>query len=165
MIKPEGLEQLYQATEEDLAYGIGTIAAPGNRAVPFIQVCYRQWTREKLELVRSTFKAGVAVTISRPTGGTCDIHVSTRTRITVQAEQAGHTSVLRAPAWDARLAGMHEAVVRRFEAGRVKSGGFLLALITAAWQYVTAVDDIRDRTIVGPILSRSFPLPAGSITP
>ncbi len=159
MIRPDDLEQLYRATEEDVLYGIGVVAAPGCRAVPFIQCCYRQWTQEQLGLVREAFQAGLVVTVGRPAGGTCDVHISTRARVAVQARQAGQTSVLRAPAWDAHLAAVDDPVVRRFETGRLVCGGFVLIVQAAEWEFITAVDDGHDRTVVGPVTARSYPLP------
>lgn len=164
MVKPEDLEQLYRATEEDLLYGIGVVAAPGCRAVPFIQCCYRQWTQEKLELVREAFQAGLFVTVGRPTGGTCDVYINTRALVTVEARQAGDTSVLRAPAWDAHLVGVDERVIRGFRVGRLKHGGFVLILQAAEWEFITTVDDGHDRTAVGPVTARSHPLPPEHVT-
>ncbi|MCK4516679.1 MAG: hypothetical protein KAU31_15570, partial [Spirochaetaceae bacterium] len=80
--------------------------------------------------------------------GTRDLHVGTRERIGIQAKQDGHTSVLRAPAWDAHLEGVDEQVVRQFETDRRRIGGFLLLVQTPEWEFLTAADDSTHTAIV-----------------
>ena len=155
------LEDLYDATEEDLLYGVGLLALPDQVPAPFIHIHYRNWSREKLEAVRESFRAGLAVTIGKPVGGVCDLHISTCEQIGIQAEQDGHTSVLRAAAWDAHLEGIGEQVVRRFEADWQRLGGFVLLMQTPAWEFLAAVDDTCDSTHVGRLMPRSFPIPTG----
>ena len=153
------LKNLYEATEEALQYGVGLLALPDQEPAPFIHVHYRDWSREKLEIVRESFRGGLVLTFSCQAEGTRDLHVSTRERIGIQAKQDGHTSVLRAPAWNARLAGIDEQVVRRFEADRRRIGGFLLLMQTPEWEFLAAVDEAGNRSAVGPIGRRSMPMP------
>jgi hypothetical protein len=61
--------------------------------------------------------------------------------------------------WDAYLAGVEDRAFRLFEANRQRYGGFLLLIQTSKWEFLTAVDDVDDRAIVGAILSRSTPEP------
>ena len=112
------LEDAYRATEEDLLYGVGVLALPGQEPAPFIHIHYCDWSREKLEVVRESFRAGLVLVFSDRQNGIHDLHISTRERVAIQAQQDGHTSELRAPAWDAHLEGIDEQVVRRFEADR-----------------------------------------------
>lgn len=109
------LEDLYRATEEDLLYGIGLLALPDQDPAPIIHIHYRNWSREKLEIVRESFRGGLVLTFSCQTGGTRDLHISTRERVAMRATEGDHTSILRAPAWDAHLGGIDDQVVRRFK--------------------------------------------------
>ncbi len=155
------LEDLYDATEEDLLYGVGLMALPDQEPAPFIHIHYRDWPRQKLEIVRESFRSGLVLTFTCQTEGTRDLHVSTRERVAVQAREGDHTSVLRAPAWDAHLEGIDGQVVRQFEADRRRLGGYLLLMQTPAWEFLTAVDDTCDSTHVGRVMPRSFPMPTG----
>ena len=153
------LEDLYDATEEDLLYGVGLLALPDQEPAPFIHIHYRDWPREQLEIVRESFRAGLVLTIGKPVGGVCSVHISTREYVAVQATEGDHTSVLRAPAWDAHLEGIAEQVVRRFEVDRRRYGGFLLLLQTRKLEFLTAVEDAAGLVNVGPILRRSLLTP------
>ena len=155
------LESLYDATEEELLYGVGLLALPDQEPAPFIHIHYRDWSREKLEIVRESFREGLILTIGRSIAGVRDLHVSTRERIDIQTTQDGHTSVLRAPAWDARLEGIAEHVVQRFQTGWQRLCGFLLLMQTPVWEFLTAVNDTRDSTHIGHVTPRSFPVPTG----
>ena len=94
--------------------------------------------------------------------GASDVRISTRERIGIQTQRDGHTSVLQAPAWDARLAEINERVTRQFEAGSRRYGGFLLLMQTPKWEFLVAVANERGVTSLGPICTRSFPAPPGS---
>lgn len=50
------LTKLYESTEEDMSYGIGLIQLTDAEPAPFIHIHYRDWSREKLEVVRESFK-------------------------------------------------------------------------------------------------------------
>ena len=154
------LEDLYDATEEDLLYGVGLLALPEHVPAPFIHIHYRDWSREQLGAVRESFQGGLVLTFSRRAGGTRDLHVSTRECVAVQATEGGHTSVLRAPAWDAYLEAIDEQVARRFEADRQRYGMFLLLVQTPEWEFFTATYEDGNRTIVGPVGQGSTPVPA-----
>jgi hypothetical protein len=45
------LQDLYDATEEDLLFGIGLLDLPDQAPAPYIHVHYCGWSREKLEVV------------------------------------------------------------------------------------------------------------------
>ena len=153
------LENLYDATEEDLLFGVGLLALPDHKPAPFICIHYRSWSREKLKIVRESLQGGLVLTFSRRAEGTCDLHVSTRECVAVQATEGDHTSVLRAPAWDAHLEGIDDQVARRFEADRQRCAGFLLLVQTPEWEFFTAAYEAGNRTIVGPVGQRSMPMP------
>ena len=46
-MNPRILEELYDATEEGLLYGIGLLALPDQQPTPFVHIHYRDWSREK----------------------------------------------------------------------------------------------------------------------
>ena len=69
--------------------------------------------------------------------------------------------MLRAPAWDADLEGIDEQVVRRFEAARRRLGGYLLLMQTFECEFLSAVDSASKPAQIGPVVSRSFPIPTG----
>jgi len=117
------LDELYSATEEELQFGVGLLAVPSQAPAPFIQVYYRHWSRQKLELVRDSFRGGLVLTISPRSGDTRDLHLCTRDGITIQATDGEHTSMLRAPTWDSHLEAIDEHVIQRFEANRQRCGG------------------------------------------
>ncbi len=159
------LEDLYDATEEDLLYGIGLLGLPDQEPAPFIHIHYRDWSREQLEIVRESFRGGLVLTLSCRAEGTRDLHVSTRECVAVQAREGDHTSVLRAPAWDAHLEGIDEQVVSRFEADRRRCGVFLLLMQTPEWESLSVVDDADRSPAVGTVQRASFPIPSGRYTP
>jgi hypothetical protein len=145
------LQDLYDATEEDLLFGIGLLAQPDQAPAPYIQVHYRNWSREKLEVVRSSFHGGLVLVSGDRYDGRRDLHLSTRGKIVLQSERAGHMSVLRAPAWVARLEGIDRHVWQRFEADRHGYGGFILLVQTRQWEFLTVVDETRGRVIIDPV--------------
>ncbi len=155
------LEDLYDATEEDLVYGIGLLALPDREPAPYIHIHYRDWSRRKLEVVRESFRGGLVSTVTEPVNGFCDVHLSTRERIGIQAERDGHTSVLRAPAWDAHLTRIDEHVARRFDADSRRYGGFLLLVQTPEWEFLAAVANARGETTLGTVQPRSMSVPSG----
>ena len=80
------LEQLYEATAEDLLFAMGTMVVPGGRPSPYIHVFYRNWTREKLEVVRDTFRGGLVLTVGKQPAGRGDLHIATREVISLESE-------------------------------------------------------------------------------
>ena len=145
------LEGLYRSTEEDMQFAIGLIRLPGAPPAPILQIRYRDWTREKLEVIRESFTDGLILVNGKRKDGKYDLFIGTREQVALQAEENGHTSVLRGPAWDAHLPNIDVSVVREFEANRTRYGGFLLLVQTAEWEFLTVVDDADDRTIVGAV--------------
>jgi hypothetical protein len=85
------------------------------------------------------------------------VYIGTRETIAIQQAEGKRTSILRAPAWDADLADVEHRAFRLFEANRKRRGGFLLLVLTREWEFLTAVEDADDRTIVGAILPRLVP--------
>ncbi len=149
------LQSLYDTTEEDLRYGIGLLAIPGRGPVPLIGVHYSDWPWDKLEMIRLSLHEGIVLSKNAKADGKFDIHLATRHKIVIQSECRGHTSVLRAPAWNAHLTGVDAKVFRRFEDGRRKCGGFLLLVQAGEWEFTALVNDGGRRPQVGPIMPRS----------
>ncbi|UCF34756.1 MAG: hypothetical protein JSV78_05515 [Phycisphaerales bacterium] len=153
------LEHLYEATEEDLLYGIGTLPVADSVALPLIHVHYRHWSREKLIVVRASFESGLDLVIGEPSCGCREMRLSTREQVSVQVKEDGHTHVLRSLAWDACLEGVAEHVVRRFEQDCHQAHGYVLLMQTPAWEFLTAVERACGRTHVQPITTRAYPCP------
>lgn len=152
------LDKLYEATSEDLLFTIGVMLTK-NAPTPYIQIFYRDWTRQQLELVRASFKGGLALAFGKPKQGKCDLYLATREEIAIQADEDGHTAVLRAPAWDARLANADHIVVESFEANRRQHGCFLLLVQTPDWEFVTGIGDREVGITIGVVERRSLPVP------
>ena len=153
------LEDLYRATEEDMQFALGLLELPGLQPRPYIHFHYRHWTREMLEVVRESFTDGLILESGKRKQGQHDLFLSTCERIVLQAKENGHTSVLRAPAWDACLADVDGAAVERFEANRAHCGSFVLLVQTLAWEFLTTVHDLRGTAVTGPIQRRVMPVP------
>ncbi len=149
------LQSLYDTTEEDFRYGIGLMAIPGRGPVPLIGVHYSDWPRDKLGIIRQSFHGGIVLSTKAKADGDFDVHLATRQKIVVRSEHDGHTSVLRAPAWNAHLTGVDATVVRRFEDRRRKCGGFLFLVQAGEWEFTALVNDGGRRPQVGPIMPRS----------
>lgn len=154
------LKQLYEATEEDLRFGVGLLDVPGRGQVPFIQIHQPGWSREMLEIVRESFRDGLTRTETTNASETVDLYLATRQRIVIQAENRGQTGVLRAPAWDARLSNIDPAIVRRLLADQARHGGFVLLVQTPEWEFLVAVHREGTRCDIGPIGPRTLPIPA-----
>lgn len=155
------LEKLYESSAEDMVFGIGLLRLPGTEPTPYVQVFYKDWTREKLEVVRESFKSGLILVSAERRPGVHHLFIGTREQIALQQERDGHTSVLHAPAWDAHLAGIEGPAFQAFEIHRRRCGGFLLVVQTPEWECLTAVEEAADRTEVGPVQKRSLPMPPG----
>ena len=153
------LRELYESTEEDMFFGIGLIQLPDAKPAPYIHVFYQDWSREKLEVVRESFKSGLILVSAERKPGLHHLYIGTRESIALQQTEGEHTSVLKAPAWDAHLADVEDLTFRMFEINRKRHGGFLLLVQTPEWEFLTAVEDPEDRTVVGPVQGRSWPKP------
>jgi hypothetical protein len=151
------LRQLCDSTEEDLIYGVGLIQLTDADPAPFIHIRYRSWSRERLEVVRESFQGGLILVSAERKPGQHHVYIGPRETIAIQQREGGHTSILRAPAWDAHLADAENRASWVFEANRKHCGGFLLLVQTPEWEFLTAVEDADDRTIVGVIWPRSMP--------
>ena len=161
-MSPE-LARLYEATAEDLLFGIGSFQLPHIGLVPLIHLHYPLWLREELELVRQSFYGGVTLTSSSRSGQLLDVYIATKERIVLQSRKDGRTDVLRGPAWDAHLASVTETVFALFTAQRKQYSGFLLLVQTPAWEFLSAVDEASDRIHVGPIVPQSLPIPSARV--
>ena len=153
------LEDLYQATEEDMLFALGLLALPGLQPGPYIHIHYRNWTREMLEVVRESFTNGLILE-SKGKQGKYDLFLQTCERIALQAKENGHTSVLRAPAWDAQLADVDGAAVERFEANRARCGNSVLLVQTPDSEFLTTVFAPRSTAGTGRIERRIMPVPS-----
>lgn len=105
-------------------------------------------THPQLEIVRESFKGGLTLTFGELRQGKCDLYLAIREKIAIQADEDGHTSVLRAPAWGARLENIEASVVGQFVANRSRHGGFMLLIRAVDWEFLTSDGDSADRVIV-----------------
>ena len=121
---------------------------------------YADWSREKLEVVRESFKGGVILVSAERKPDVHHVYIGTRETIAIQKKEDEHTSVLRAPAWDAHLSNVEGRVFRLFDNHRKRRSGFLLMLETPEWEFLTAVDEDHDLPHVGVVMSRSAQLPS-----
>ncbi len=154
------LKQLYDATAEDLRFGVGLLDVPGRGHVPFIQIHQPGWSSEMLEIVRDSFRDGLTLTEVVNASGTVDLCLASRQRIAIQAKDRGQTGVLRAAAWDARLSNVDPVISRRFLSDWARLGGFLLLLQSPEWEFVVAVHREGTRADSSPISPRTLPIPA-----
>ena len=102
------LHSAYESTAEDLRYGIGLMVDTNRRSMPMIAVRYENWPPDKLEVVRQMFVDGLTVEHKSVNSDTVDVYVATHQKITVRSTSGGHTHVMHAPAWDARLAAVDD---------------------------------------------------------
>ena len=164
-----GIQKLYEATSDDLLYGIGVTLGvgdgPEDQVVPTIAIAQPRWSRQWLELVRSTFGDGLTITANAVSGGTCNIYLATRLLVTVSLQRGDDTDVLRGPAWDARLDGIEQEAFSTFELGRRVLGGFLLVMQTGRWEFTTGVEEISGSATVGPIVPRTTAIPPSECSP
>ena len=79
------LKQLYDATQEDMRYAIGTMDLGTGPPAPIICIHYRDWSREQLEVVRETFESGIILTSAECRPGVHHVYLATRETI-VSAE-------------------------------------------------------------------------------
>jgi hypothetical protein len=100
------LHRLYDASAENMKYGIGAIDAGTGPPTPIICIQYRNWPREKLKIVRESFRSGIILSSTVAKSGLCDVHLRTRELVGLQQVENEHITVLRAPAWDAHLQGI-----------------------------------------------------------
>ncbi len=89
------LKQLYHATEEDMRFAIGSIAVAGQPPVPIIQIHYHDGSREKLEVVRESFKSGLILVSAERKPGLHHLYLGTRETIAIQQTEGEHRSILR----------------------------------------------------------------------
>ncbi len=149
------LKAIYEASEQDLLYGIGLIGVEGAvLPVPMIQCFYRGWSREMLRVVAETLKSGVELRLKPD----C-VYLATRERIEGREYDGRNTSILRAPAWDARLEDPDPEAVQLFDANSEALGHFVLILQTPEWACVIIVHKPTGATQVGPVQPPTLPAP------
>ena len=156
----EHLEDLYRATVEDMQFAIGLLVLPDGGTAPYIHIHCRNWTRGMLEVVRESFTDSLILVNGKRNHGKHDLVLGTCEQIALQARESGHTFVLRAPAWDARLAVVDETAVDQFEAKRARCGSFVVLVQTPEWEFLTTVYDPRGTTVTGRIQRRIMPMPS-----
>ncbi len=156
---PRSMDPLYHATAEDFAFGVGLLALPDVEPAPLIQLHYPGWSRAQLVLVCQVLRRGLSLIISEPAHNHCDLHLSSVERAALKARCGDHTSVLRAPAWDAHLPGIDSDVIRQFQVNREPIGGYLLLLQTPAVECLLAINDPTGAVMLGSIRPRSFAVP------
>jgi hypothetical protein len=160
----DDLHRLYDATAEDMLYGIGltrgTCEGLEGQATPTIAIAYPHWSRQQLELVRGAFGDGLTITVNDVGGQARHIYLATRQLVTVSVQRGVETDVLRAPAWDARLEGVEREAFGIFQRGRRALGGFLLLMQTCHWEFMTGVDEISNIAKVGVIVPRTTLIPS-----
>ena len=161
---PRILDNLYNATEEDLLYGIGQLGVPDGPASPLIHIHYRHWSRRKLDIVRASLRDGITLTIEQSIAGSHALHIATHECISVQVRTGDHTSVLRAPAWDAHLTDIEEEVVRQFIADQRACDGHVLLLQTPVWDLLCGFDTSGNVIRIGDVTPRTAPIPGESTT-
>jgi len=120
------LRQLYDASQEDMHDGIGTIDLGTGPPAPIISIRYLGWSRAKLEVVRESFRSGIILSSARRESGLLHAYLGTRETMTIEYAEGEKTDVLRASAWDAHLADIDGAAFEAFDANRRHRGGFLL---------------------------------------
>lgn len=143
------LRRLYDASEEDMTYGIGVLDLGTGPPAPIIRIRYRGWSRAKLEIIRESFRSGIILSSARRNSGLYHACLGTRETMTIEHAEGEHTDVLRAPAWDAHLADIDGAAFAVFDTDRRRRGGFLLLMQAGEWEFLTVVDELRDQAIVG----------------
>jgi hypothetical protein len=149
------LKAMYEASEQDLAYGIGLIGVEGAAlAVPMIQCFYRGWCQEMLRVVTETLRGGVELSLKPD-----QVYLATRERIEGREYDGRDTSILRAPAWDACLEDPDPEAVQLFDANSDALAHFVLILQTPEWECVTIVRKPTGVTRVGPVQSPTLPAP------
>ena len=149
------LKAMYEASEQDLTYGIGLIGVEGAALpVPMIQCFYRGWSEEMLRVVAETLRGGVELSLKPD-----QVYLATIDRIEGREYEGRDTSILRAPAWDARLEHPDPEAVRLFDANSDALAHFALILQTPEWECVTIVHKQTGDTQVGPVQPPTLPAP------
>jgi hypothetical protein len=78
------LKQLYDATEEDMQFGIDIVQGSGPKLTPLIWIYYPSWSRERFEIVRASLKSGSILVSSKRAGGFRDLGTARRENVTVR---------------------------------------------------------------------------------
>lgn len=153
------LRELYESTADDMVYGIGLVQFSGAEPAPCIHISYPSWNRAQLEIVRESFDGGLVLTSTEKEPGLHHLHIGTRQVVAIHQRDGEHTSILRAPAWDAHLANVEQRALRLFEMNRERYGGFLVLMQTPEWEFLVGVEDACNHTAVGPVRRLRFPAP------
>ena len=149
------LKAMYEASEQDLTYGIGLIGVEGAALpLPMIQCFYRGWSEEMLRVVAETLRGGVELSLKAD-----QVYLATRERIEGREYDGRDTSILRAPAWDARLENPDPEAVQLFDANSDALAHFVLIFQTPEWECVTIVHKPTGETQVGAVQPPTLPAP------
>ena len=105
------LKDLYDASAQDLRFGIGLIAHEECEHIPIICIQYMDWPREVLEAVRDSMRSGIKLNRCQRGDGRIDLILETRERAQLSGCDGDHTGIIRFPSWDARLEGIEPAVL------------------------------------------------------
>jgi hypothetical protein len=154
-MEPSLLKQLYDASVQDLLYGIGLLGAEGSSVpIPMIQCFYRDWSEAMLRVVADALRGGVELSFKPGF-----VYLATRERIEGRQYDGQGTSILRAPAWNARLENPDPEAVRLFDATSDVLAHFVLILQTPEWECVVLVHKPTGATRVGPLQRPKLPTP------
>ena len=152
------LKAMYEASEQDLTYGIGLVGVEGAALpVPMIQCFYRGWSEEMLRVVAKTLRGGVELSLKPD-----QVYLATRERIEGREYDGRDTSILRAPAWDARLEHPDPEAVQLFDAHSDALAHFVLILQTPEWECATIVHKPTGETQVGSVQPPTLTAPPNS---
>lgn len=155
MVDDSSLKTMYEASEQELRYGIGLLGTEDMvMPVPMFLCFYRDWTQETMGAVATALKGGVELSFSSD-----HVYLASRDRIEGREHHGTDTSILRAPAWDASLENPDPHAVRRFDAHSDALGYFLLILQTPDWECVTIVHKSSGATQVGAVQPPKLPAP------
>jgi len=154
------LKALYDASAQDLRFGIGLMAHEKCEHIPVICIHYTGWPREVQEAVRDSMRSGVKLNCCQRDDGLFDLFLETRERAQLAGCDGDHTGIIRFPSWDARLEGIEPAVLLQFDKGRKMLGRFLLIVQTDEWAFQVEVSDCGANW-VGKIEPRWAVIPIG----
>ena len=135
----EKLTELYDASAQDLRFGIGVMVGADDEQLPVISIYYATWPKEMLEVVRESMRCGITLDRVQRRDGLVDLILATRERSEVHARDHQQTEVIRFPSWDTRLEGIESNVVEHFDRGRQLLERFLLIVQTDRWMFESVV--------------------------
>lgn len=152
------LKALYDASAQDLRFGIGVMATDNGEHAPVICIHYANWPLDILESIRESMASGITLNRVERNDGSFNLILSTIERAVVQAMDRHQTDIIRFPSWDARLEGIEAGVLEQFDKGYELLGRFLLIVQTNRWMFESVV--MGDGTLkMGNIQPKSVSIP------